>query len=127
MIITCIEDYKEYLKKDKDYLVIEVYISLRKQSISYRTVDEDGVLAIYDSDLFTIKNPTLNSYSIKVRDLDVQIMLNALLELDKVSINIEGIWGEYFDKEEKVIINIHQIVKEHARVEGVVIPEPTAY
>jgi len=127
MIVSCLENYRESLIKGKDYLVIEIYTNVRTQKISYRVCDEQGVLAIYNHNLFEVKNPSLNKYAIKINSLNTKIMIDRLLELDKSSMNLEGLWGDYFDGDKEKISNVHQVIREHAKFEGIIIPEPTAY
>ncbi|MGC6768262.1 hypothetical protein [Enterococcus sp. LJL51] len=127
MIVTCLENYRESLIKGKDYLVIEIYTNIRTQEIAYRTSNEQGVLAIYDHKLFEIKKALLNGYAIKINNLHTQIMLDDLLELEIKSINSEGIWDDYLERNKKTIEIVHQIIKKRAKNENIEIIEPIAY
>lgn len=127
MIITCREDYRNSLIKGKDYLVIEIYINIPSQRISFRTVSEEGILAIYNHNLFEIKNASLNNYSVKINQLNIQIMLTNLLELDQKSSNIDRLWGDYFDGNIDMIKKVHEIISQYAKNENIIISNLVAY
>jgi len=127
VIVTCKENYRESLIGQKDYLVIEIYVSVRKQKISYRISDEQGTLAIYNNDLFVIKDPALSGYSIKTENLSTLITVTKLLELDKVSGDVNGLWVEYFDGDVETTKKIHKIIKEYAKTQNIEINEPISY
>ena len=127
VIVTCIENYRESLIGQKDYLVIEVYISKRMQKTSFRISDEQGTLTIFNYDMFVIKEPSLSGYSIKFRDSSTQITVSKLLELERESSNINGLWGEYFDGDVETTKKVHEIIEEFAKKQNVQITEPVSY
>lgn len=71
-----------------------------------------------------IKDPGLDNYSIKINEFNTQIMLNDLLDLDMKSINIEGVWGDYFDGDEKIVLEVHNLIEIYSKAESVDVIKP---
>lgn len=120
MILTYISDKPSIFQKGSDYFCFEIYFNKRMNRISYRLVDSQGEIAIYDGADFKVKQGTLedmvfientifNSYIIQLKEIQ---------GLNELCNDVNGIWGAYHDGDKEVEDKIHSIVKQQAEKEG---------
>jgi len=122
VIFICKESLSKQIIKGKDYFCFEIYFNQRKNSVSYRIVNEYKEIAIYDMDYFEPKGKALLNMVFKTQDDLCIIQLRAIDELDGECFNVNGLWGEYYDGGNPVLEEkVHNIIIGQAKLEGLYI------
>lgn len=122
MLVKCKESFRQQLKANNLYIVIEVLVKLTTKSISYRIIDEERFPAIYDSVKFDIVSNQLSQYSISITDEDMVLSPSIILNSELYNKHVDGFWGLFFDDDKEAISLLENMVNILASTEGV--PSP---
>lgn len=124
MIVKSLID-KVMLREGKEYFAFEITFVKKSGEVYYRVVTEFGALGLIESKNFTILNGSLKNMVYEETDKQIIIQLSEIKELADKSLDIEGVWGEYYDNTNmEVCYKIAEIVKKEAKAQGIEIPEP---
>lgn len=119
MLVKCINSFRNQIRVESIYLVLEVLIKRTNNMISYRIIDEDGYPAIYDADNFIIVSNNMNHFSIflnnKMLILSHTLILNS--ELNKK--HIEGFWGLFIEDDTEARTLLQKVIDNLALEENI--------
>lgn len=100
MIVKCIKSYAKQLNLNALYLVVEMYISMTKGTVSFRVLDNDGCPAIYPSGNFELVSNSVNGFGVVWHNGEIVLSPELIIKSDLNMKDLEGFWGCYFDNTE---------------------------
>ena len=62
MLVKCKKSFRHQLKEGNIYLVVEIIIKRKSNTIRYRLIDNEGYPAIYEADMLKVQTNVLKDY-----------------------------------------------------------------
>ena len=122
MLVKCKKSFRHQLKEGNIYLVVEIIIKRKSNTIRYRLIDNEGYTAIYEADMFEVQTNVLKDYAITINQESILIspIQIANSELNREDIN--GFWGLFVEDNLEAKKILMESVENLALSENIITP-----
>lgn len=122
MLVKCKKSFRHQLKEGNIYLVVEIIIKRKSNTIRYRLIDNEGYPAIYEADMFEVQTNVLKDYAITINQESILIspIQIANSELNREDIN--GFWGLFVEDNLEAKKILMESVENLALSENIITP-----
>ena len=127
MVLRCIKDRNDSITVDKKYLIVEIAVNKKHNSVLYRVIDNFGIPILLEDSYFEDANIVLDNAIFIADKTKIYITYVELFNVFSSVLNVDDTWDLYFNNDPKTVERINDSILSISKKEKLEIPAPSPY